>query len=181
MPLFRGITITIHTPFALDGLPETPLPPLVSSARIGEEENKYASVFVPAHPQSLFWLSYSAEPPVDDTFLVFKLFINRQHVVTWSCDGEQDWRGKVQFALFEKPQDALIQGGACMEKRVLQFGDVSPGHDEDRCVEVRVLRASAKKRVPRQLRLGKSMTLGSGIQSVLSEGTRLDLTTEQAP
>ena len=163
MPLFRGITLSIHTPFAIDGLQETPLPPL-NVACITEEDNKFASVFVPAHPQSLFWLSYAVEPPVDETFLVFKLFINRQHVVTWKCDEDDDWRGKVQFALFRKSNDDGIQGGAGMEKRVLQFGDVGPGHDEDRSVEVQVLRASAKERVPRHLEVGKDIALGNRVQ-----------------
>lgn len=164
MPLFRGITVSIHTPFAIDGLPETPLPALSTSTPIVEEDNKFASVFVPAHPQSLFWLSYSAESPIYESFFVFKLFINRQHVVTWSCDEDQEWRGKVQFALFRKSEDDDIHGGAGMEKRALKFGDIQPGHDEDRCVEVRVLRARAKSRVPRQLEVASTVTVGNGVQ-----------------
>lgn len=164
MPLFRGITVTIHTPFAIDGLPETPLPALQGPSPIVEEENKYASVFVPAHAQSLFWLSYFVEPPIDETFFVFKLFINKEHIVTWGCDKDENWAGKVQFALFKQSEGDGLLGGAGMEKRALQFGDISPGHDEDRSVEVRVLRATAKSRMPRRLEEGKKLTVGNGVQ-----------------
>jgi hypothetical protein len=51
-----------------------------------------------------------------------------------------------------------------MEKRALQFGDIGPSHDEDRCVEVRVLRANDRMRVPRQLTEGNDVTVGTGIQ-----------------
>jgi hypothetical protein len=165
MPLFRAITVTIHTPFAIDGLPETPLTALRTTKTVAEEENKCASVFVPAHPQSLFWLSYSAESPADErSFFVFKLFINRQHVVSWCCDEGQTWKGKVQFALYKRSREDDIVGGKGMEKRVLQFGNVGPGHDEDRCVEVRAYRANAKVRIPRQLDVSKDVTVGSGVK-----------------
>lgn len=163
MPSFRGITVSLHTPFAIDGLPETPLPP-PSPTSLLEGGNKNASVFIPAHAQSLFWISYAAEAPVDDTFFVFKLFINRQHVVTWNCDDSHNWRGKVQFALSKPGDGEEIRGGAGMEKRVLQFGDIGPDHDEDRCVEVRVLRANAESRVPRELESGQTMAVGNGVQ-----------------
>jgi hypothetical protein len=164
MPLFRAVTVTVHTPFAIDGLPETPLPVRTKARVVAEEENKCASVFVPAHPQSLFWLSYAAEALTDETFFVFKLFINRKHVVTWCCDEDHEWKGNVQFALFSKSGGNNVVGGKGMEKRVLQFGDVRPGGDEDRCVEVRVYRADRKTRITRQLEDSENVTVGNGVQ-----------------
>ncbi len=165
MPLFRAINVTIHTPFAIGGLPETPLTALRRAKTVAEKENKCASVFVSAHPQSLFWLSYSAESPADEkSFFVFELFINRQYVVTWCCDEDQSWKGKAQFALYKRGRGDDIVGGKGMEKRVLQFGNVGPGHDEDRCVEARVYRANARVRIPRQLDMSKDVTVGNSVK-----------------
>ncbi|KIW01117.1 uncharacterized protein PV09_07405 [Verruconis gallopava] len=162
MPICRGISVTILTPFALDGLPETVVHTRTLS-KSAEDDGKFASVFIPAHAQSLFWLSYSVEAPSHDAFLVFSLFIQSHHIVTWSCDADEDWRGKVQFTLFKKDVNDVV-GGAGMEKRVFQFGDVLPAHDEERCIEVRVCRANKKLRIPRQLGDNTSICVGSSFQ-----------------
>lgn len=170
MPSYRDITVTIHTPFIIEGLPEiAPSPPVPGTAnssacrQLLEKEKRRVSVFIPVVPQSLFWLSYSVDaPPQYGTFFVFKLFVNRQEIVTWCCDEEGDWKGKVMFGLFDTGKDGLVIGGAGMEKRVFKFGepgeedwrvvgDLNKDGDEDRHIEVRVCGANMKMRVPREM------------------------------
>jgi hypothetical protein len=181
MPTYKNICVAIHTPFAIEGLPEiAPSTPtgdgrLSSSSikQLVDEQGCCVSVFVPVMPQSLFWLSYSIiEPPNDGTFYVFKLFVNKHEIVTWCCDKEEEWRGKTMFGLFDTGKDDMVVGGAGMEKRVFKFGgtgeeswrvvgDLSADGEKNRYVEVKVCRADMKMRVPRQMDLYKG-NLGSG-------------------
>jgi hypothetical protein len=171
MPTYKDITVSIHTPFAIEGLPEI-APPIASSGalhlispinQLVNESQRCVSVYVPVMPQSLFWLSYSiTEPPRNNNFFVFKLFVNRQEVVTWYCDKNDHWKGKTMFGLFDTGKDDMVVGGAGMEKRIFKFGhpgkedwrvvgDLSADGDMNRFVEVRVFRASMKMRIPRQM------------------------------
>jgi hypothetical protein len=183
MPTYKNITVTIHTPFAIEGLPEfapaTPRngsPPSTSPIKqLVDESRRCVSVFVPVMPQSLFWLSYFiAEPPTDGTFFVFKLFVNQQEVVTWCCDEDEEWKGKTMFGLFDTGKDDMVVGGAGMEKRVFKFGgpgeedwkvvgDLSADGEKHRFVEVRVCRANMKMRIPRETDLHFGFP-GSGIR-----------------
>jgi hypothetical protein len=166
MPTYKDITVTMHTPFTIEGIPEIapPAPTALSTSPIKQlvnESRRCVSVYVPVMPQSLFWLSYAiTDPPTDGTFFVFKLFVNRQEIVTWSCDKDQKWKGKTMFGLFDTGLDDMVVGGAGMEKRVFKFG--SPGQEDwrvvgdlradgekHRFVEVRVCRANMKMRTPR--------------------------------
>lgn len=178
MPTFRDITVTIHTPFAIEGVPEiAPIPivhlPTGIPKKLLDDTNKIVSIYIPVPPQSLFWLSYSATPPTDDIFYVFKLFINHAHIVTWSCDKEEEWKGKVQFGLFDSGKKHVkMVGGGGMQKSVFQFGDHDWGVAGDlngegmdaRCVEVKVYRANKKVRIPRRIEYAGSLVNGEGVK-----------------
>ena len=112
---------------------------------------------MPIRPKALFWLSFKVEhPPIDGTFYVFKFFVNNMEVATWCCDAENSFKGKVMFGLFDT--DEPTEGGKGLEKRVFQFGpadsrvvgNLSGDKEEDRFLEVRVCRASVKRRVEPQ-------------------------------
>lgn len=174
MPTYKNITITIHTPWTLEGLPEIAPPSPIeattsatasSTKELVDEKASRVSVFVPVLPQSLFWLSYSIDqPPQDGTFFVFKLLVNEEEIVTWCCDSSERWQGKTMFGLFDTGKDEMVVGGAGMEKRVFKFGqpgeedwrvvgDLCADGEENRHVEVRVCRANMKMRIPRELEL----------------------------
>jgi hypothetical protein len=174
MPAYKNITVTIHTPWTLEGLPEIapPSPTAATSSAsaspikdLVDDKRSRVSVYVPVLPQSLFWLSYSIdEPPSDGTFFVFKLLVNKEEIVTWCCDSKENWQGKTMFGLFDTGTDEMVVGGAGMEKRVFKFGqpgeedwrvvgDLSADGNENRYVEVRVCRANMKMRIPRELEI----------------------------
>ena len=183
MPTYRNITIQLHSD-TTDGKLETTefwlskkqpkltesqvlleiAPPTAarhSSDRcltplLQDDVNACVSVYVPIHPKALFWLSYKIEPPpVDDTFYVFKLFVNKKEITTWCCDAENSFKGKTMFGLFDTNEP--VEGGT-LEKRVFRFGpadsrvvgNLSGDKEEDRLLEVRVCRANVKKRVDPQ-------------------------------
>ncbi|KAF2433244.1 hypothetical protein EJ08DRAFT_677104 [Tothia fuscella] len=180
MPTYKDITVTIHTPFSLKGLPEIApadlsrptanCNPESSINRLIIEERHRISVFIPVLPQSLFWLSYKVNrPPQDGTFFVFKLLVNQEEIVTWCCDINEKWQGKTMFGLFDTGKDAMVVGGEGMEKRVFKFGrpgdedwrvvgDLSGDGDTNRYVEVRICRANLKMRIPRELETFGSLT-----------------------
>ncbi|QDS74036.1 hypothetical protein FKW77_009083 [Venturia effusa] len=167
MPLYAGISMKIHTPFALQGLPEiAPTEDIYdhSPAKQHVDESRCrVSVFVPVMPQAHFWLSYNVnEPPSEPVgvFYVFKLLVNGQPLVTWSCGEEEEWRGKSMFSLYDAEQGDAV-GGAGMQKMCFHFSKRDEDGreeqaseftgDQERCVEVRVCRANVKIRVPRNL------------------------------
>jgi len=180
MPKYRNISIQLHSDTTDGKVPEvsitkasvelTPSTPVIlelappSAARhsptkcltplLQDDDKGQISVYVPIIPKALFWISYSIEPPpTDGTFFVFKLLVNRQEVVTWSCDVENKFKGKTMFGLYDTNAEA--EGGQAMQKRVFQFGssdtrivgDLTGEREEDRFLEVRVFRAKAKKRI----------------------------------
>jgi hypothetical protein len=181
MPTYRGITLTLHTPFSIEGVPEIAPPLLTAIAEAGSPIKKLidevkccVSVYVPVMPQSLFWLSYNVEEPPTDPkgiFYVFKLLINRKEIVTWCCGEEEQWKGKTMFGLFDTGKDQMV-GGAGMEKRVFKFseqdwrvvGDLGADKETDRLVEVRVCRGNVKIRVPRKPEVYSGSTAGAGVE-----------------
>lgn len=184
MPTYRNITIQLHSD-TTDGKLETTqfwlskrqpqltenqvvleLAPPTSSRHssdqcptplLQDDVNACVSVYVPIHPKALFWLSYKIEPPpVDGTFYVFKLFVNKKEIATWCCDAENNFKGKTMFGLFDTNE--TVEGSKVLEKRVFRFGpadsrvvgNLSGDKDEDRFLEVRVCRANVRKRVDPQ-------------------------------
>ena len=179
MPKYRNISIQLHSDTTDGKVPEIPItkasPKLTLSAPVilelappsaahhsptecltpllQDDDKGQISVYVPIIPKALFWISYSIEPPpTDGSFFVFKLLINRQEVVTWSCDVENKFKGKTMFGLFDTNAEA---DGQAMQKRVFQFGsndtrivgDLTGEREEDRFLEVRVFRAKTKRRI----------------------------------
>jgi hypothetical protein len=165
----RSIDTTLHSQLDIDKLPEYyPNPKdhyndygITSFAPDPSDSKKPAcSVFVPALPGSAFWISYLVSPPVpDEQYFLFKLYIDGAHITNWSTGKTEGWRGKTMFALFESPEDA--DGRQRIEKRMLCFappeekgkdwGEVVDMFDETACVEIRVHRADARKRIQRHV------------------------------
>jgi hypothetical protein len=167
MPNYRGVTIELHSQFDVDTLPEyfpypgtyythrditAPVPSAVSDL------TSTCSVYVPVFPGSQFWLSYHVSPPVpEDQMYFFKLFINGNHIVSWSCGKQEGWKGKTMFGLFERERE---DGRKIIEKRVLRFGpldengewtDVDNAFDESAYLEIKVYRAHGRRRIARSV------------------------------
>lgn len=139
MPTYRSINVALHSQFDMERIPEYHAP-LVNDAA------STCSVYVPALPGSQFCISYSVTPPVPEGhYFLFKLYMDGEHVVSWSTAKENAWMGKAVFALFD------AGNGKTLERRVLCFS--APDKDavaKDGSVEIRVHRASGRKRVERE-------------------------------
>ncbi|KKY28250.1 putative protein of unknown function DUF1793 [Diplodia seriata] len=160
MPTYKNITLSLRSS-AHETAPllEFPPPPHLPGVRIEDARSSTATVYVPASPGLTFWIAYHIKPPAyledpDVKYFLFKLYMEGRHVVTWAVGEEDAWKGKTMFGLFE---NAAWRGG--VEKRAFAFaagregdgGDVDVERDhEERFMEVRVLRASARKRVQRE-------------------------------
>ncbi|KAL0256939.1 hypothetical protein SLS55_007748 [Diplodia seriata] len=160
MPTYKNITLSLRSS-AHETAPllEFPPPPHLPGVRIEDARSSTATVYVPASPGLTFWIAYHIKPPAyledpDVKYFLFKLYMEGRHVVTWAVGEEDGWKGKTMFGLFE---NAAWRGG--VEKRAFAFaagregdgGDVDVERDhEERFMEVRVLRASARKRVQRE-------------------------------
>lgn len=150
MPTFKNVTISLRTSAA----ETTPLfeypPPAGSSVQL--ERQNTAAVYVPAMPKLTFWIAYHVKPPIpeDIEYYVFKLYMEGRLVVTWGVGDEDDWRGKTHFGVFENKD-----WPSGLERRAFAFGnlrDEENGVDKEtdhhsRFLEVRVLRATARRRV----------------------------------
>ncbi|TID24011.1 hypothetical protein E2P81_ATG02319 [Venturia nashicola] len=167
MPDYAGISMKIHTPFALQGLPEIAPTDEIShrspATQFVDESRCCVSVFVPVMPQAQFWISYNVEEPPTEPegiFYVFKLLVNGQPLVTWCCGEKEGWRGKTMFSLYDAEQDDAA-GGAGMQKMCFHFskpdedgvGEQAPEFtgEQERCIEVKICRANLRIRVPRDL------------------------------
>lgn len=171
MPTYRSISIKLHSQFDIEPFPEyiprsrdyyiaRGIPTPAETPLFDDEANSTCSVYVPVFANSQFWLSYAVHPPVpEDQYFLFKLYINGAHIISWSTDKDDKWKGKTMFALFEGEDD---QGRMRVEKRVLCFAapaaqdgkwdDVIGCFDERACLEVRVHRALGRSRVERQVK-----------------------------
>jgi hypothetical protein len=154
----------LHSQFDISTFPEyTPLPashyasyhlPIDTHPPLPTDEKTSAcSVYIAAFPGSTFWLSYSIAQPVPrDQHFLFKLFINRKHVVSWSTGREDQWSGKTMFGLFERTDGH--DGTKRIEKRALRFAsedgewkEMKNTLDADTNMEIRVHRASGRRRI----------------------------------
>ncbi|KAJ8117526.1 hypothetical protein OPT61_g1285 [Boeremia exigua] len=162
MPTYRSINIALHSQFDIETLPEYyPLPhsPLINpsldqppeSPPLIDDATSTCSVHVPILPGSIFWISYSVSPPVPQGhYFLFKLYIDGEKVTSWCTGKEDDWAGKTMFGLFEGVGG--VEGKRKVEKRVLCFrAPDENGRVEGGCVEIRVHRASGRKRVEREV------------------------------
>lgn len=165
----RSIDIALHSHLNFKVLPEYhPTPkddhtaPYTASFMPQQFDRRTStcSVFVPAMPGTAFWIQYCVRPPIpDEQYFLFKLYIDGAHIVNWSTGKAEGWKGKTMFGLFESPED--IRGKRRIEKRMFYFGspDEKRNHwgyntdtfDKNACVEIRVHRAGARKRVLREI------------------------------
>lgn len=168
MPVYRSINIALHSQFDVETLPEYyPLPQehytlrgvVQTVPKLIDYASSTCNVYVPVFPGSTFWIGYSISPPVPDShYFLFKLYINGAHIVSWSCGGEEGWKGKTMFGLYERAEDE--DGKRKVEKRVLSFtspnnsetwDDVRDPFDEKMCIEIKVHRSHGRKRVEREM------------------------------
>ncbi|KAJ4986201.1 hypothetical protein SVAN01_08354 [Stagonosporopsis vannaccii] len=186
MPTYRSINIALHSQFDIETLPEyypaaLPLSPSLSTPPkqimaspptptptalptpiippLTDDATSTTSVHVPILPGSQFWLAYSVFPPVPEGHhFLFKLYVDGARVMSWATGKEQGWRGKMVFGLFEG------EGGRGVQRRVLCFGsDAGEG-----LLEVRVHRASGRRRVEREMQRVEELGLETG-----NDGLRL--------
>jgi hypothetical protein len=157
MPVYRSITLTLHSQFDILPLPEYALPP-ASPINTTEDANT-PHVLTPSLPGSHFWLSYAIAPPVPTSqFFLFKMRIDGNNVVSWCAGGEEGCQGKVVCGLFEGKY------GVGFERRAFRFA-IDEG--EGGCVEIDVHRASGRRRVPRRVEKwneNKNKDRGGGIE-----------------
>lgn len=164
MPTYKNITISLRSS-AQETAPllEFPPPPHLPGVRIEDAQSSTATVYVLASPGLTFWIAYHVKPPAlsimdqpDVKYFLFKLYMEGRHVVTWAVGEEDEWKGKTMFGLFE---NQAWRGG--VEKRAFTFAtgekggmkdvDVDAEKDhEERFMEIKVFRASARKRVQRK-------------------------------
>lgn len=146
MPTHNNITLSLRSS-AHETMPLLEYPPPPHQHQPADPTQ--TSVYVAASPGLGFWIAYHVKPPVPPgtAFFVFKLLMEGRHVVTWAVGEEDGWRGKTMFGLFE---NNAWKGG--MEKRAFAFANARDGatDGESGIMEVRVMRASARKRVQRE-------------------------------
>ncbi|KAF2175657.1 hypothetical protein K469DRAFT_679615 [Zopfia rhizophila CBS 207.26] len=167
MPTYRSINVELRSQYDIDAIPEYFPKPYAYYIKQGitadlpslvDEKTSTCSVYVPVLPSSQFWISYSVSPPVEDKFFLFKLFINGTHIVSWSTGKNDGWKGKTMFGLYEREEGE--DGKKRFEKRALCFTDcdkkdrkwkgVTNAYDAGAYMEVKVHRASGRRRIPRE-------------------------------
>ncbi|KAF2400298.1 hypothetical protein EJ06DRAFT_425585 [Trichodelitschia bisporula] len=106
MPTCQGITVSVVTQgegVVQEYVSSTPVSEMIAA----QTADKAVSVYVPARPNHLFWLSYAApNPEPEPIFYVMKLFLDSKEVTTWCCGEEQGFKGAVMFGLFKGPEMA---------------------------------------------------------------------------
>lgn len=162
MPTYRSINIALHSQFDIETLPEyhpsaspfaSTLDASVAAPSINDATST-CSVYIPALLGSQFWIAYSVSPPVPaGHYFLFKLYIDGENIVSWSTGKEHSWTGKTMFGLFDAGDDKTI------EKRALCFSAPDRnGRVNDGFVEIRVHRASGRKRVEREVKMYETMS-----------------------
>lgn len=177
MPVYRSIRIALHSQFDIETLPEYYPPPLASL--IGTQRTCYSdippfvdektstcSVHVPVFPGGQFWIAYSVAPPVpENQHFLFKLYIDGEKVMSWSTDKEYRWMGKTMYGLFESNEGDCARRR--IEKRVLCFSATGKdGDTQDGCVEIKVHRASGRKRIEREFQVFEETAFAKSVQGV---------------
>jgi hypothetical protein len=153
MPTYRSINIALHSQFDIETIPEylppAPSPESPTIALSINDATSTCSVYVPTLPGSQFWIAYSVSPPVPEGhYFLFKLYIDGENVVSWSTGKEDAWMGKTMFGLFD------VGNGKTVEKRALCFSAPDKeGRVREGSVEIRVHRASGRKRVERETKV----------------------------
>jgi hypothetical protein len=188
MPAYRGIDIELHSQFDVETFPEySPRPQSYYDERgiteiaplFVDSQTSTCSVYVAVFPGSQFWISYAiTQPPADDHYLLFKLFINGIPIVNWSCGKSDGWKGKTMFGLYERRDGD--EGKKRVERRVLCFAtpdeedgerkDVTNAFDPDAHMEIRIFRAHGRKRIAREFEdyaTTRHAKYGRGIEWVL--------------
>jgi len=164
MPTYRSITISLVSQFDILTIPEyappststsTSTDPFCQTPTLVDSDRSLVSVYIPTYPCSQFWLSYSVSAPHPPNALYyFKLFVDGAHVVSWGCGGEDGFKGRTMFGVYEAGESWLGERG--VEKRVFCFA--SEDYGKRRCdggdgagagdvMEVKVYRSNGRKRI----------------------------------
>ena len=93
-----------------------------------DEANSVVNVYIAALPGANFWINYKIFDPLklfveprhqeqehgvgqeEEQYFVMKLFVGKEHLVTWCCGEKQGWQGKTMWGLFEDPEPDRAKG-----------------------------------------------------------------------
>lgn len=175
MPEQRGISISLQSQYDALSLPEFPAPVPAASASGGLLSHKtnhepdqpdIAEAYTPIYPGSQFWIVFCCREPAAETrYYYFKLFLGGKCVLSWGCGEKNGWSGRVGFGIFESSGDDLA-GYPLLEKRAFVFPNMRETN-EGGSFEIRVYRATARKRQDRPIKAWK--------QGVASEGVKMNI------
>ncbi|KAI9692114.1 MAG: hypothetical protein M1822_006344 [Bathelium mastoideum] len=145
MPTFQNIRIALCNDYDSHGIPEF---------RDSSQDMKSSTfdIYAPIYHGSHLHVKYIILPPhSNNSYFLFKLFVNGQHFVSWGTGPEDDYKGKVSFGLFDGGQND--RGHAVIEKKVLAFSQAWKSNTGQRqgLLEVKVHRANARRRVVKEL------------------------------
>lgn len=147
MPEHNGIRIGLISQYDAMFIPEYKSP--------DNDESHIATrgvdTYIPNYAGSQFWIRYACDATTQELeirFFYFKLFIAGEFAVAWGCGAQDEWKGETSFV----PSDAgLIDGGvSTREKLGLFFPRDVEGSADVPTFEIRVYRATARKRQERQ-------------------------------
>lgn len=161
MPTYEGATVYLISQYDARVCPEyapgKPADPFIEDVKLYEEDKRAVNVYTPVYPCSQLWIAYDIKPSESTPeikYYYFKLLINGRQVVSWGCGEEDKWQGKTMFSMFAsqiKVDDTWIP---CIETRSFSFGrgeDNDPTEPKQDCIEIRMFRARARKRIEPQL------------------------------
>ena len=149
MPACKNITITLQSQYDALLISERALANTQSEAH----PHSAASVLIPNHLGSQFWICYSCPPPLNDTetrCYFFKLFLlsgtgeREQCVLSWGAGTREGWDGKVVFGLFEGLED--FDGRSGVEKKGFFFPTFTESGDQRGLFSIEVFQAKGKRR-----------------------------------
>ncbi|KAM3418905.1 hypothetical protein BST61_g4864 [Cercospora zeina] len=175
MPEQRGISVSLQSQYDALSLPEFPGPvspnresesPVPSKSRHESDQTNVVEAYTPIYPGSQFWILFRcSQPPEDTRYYYFKLFLDAKCVLSWGCGENNAWSGRVGFGIFESSGDDLA-GQPLIEKRAFVFPHMEET-GEGGSFEIRVYRATARKRQDRPIKMWK--------QNAASEGMKMNI------
>ncbi|KAF2234388.1 hypothetical protein EV356DRAFT_576820 [Viridothelium virens] len=148
MPTFRSIRVALCNDYDTHGTPEFKDGSLDIKGPIFD-------VYAPTYHGSPLHVKYSILPPQpENSYFLFKLFVNGIHFVSWGTGPEDGYKGKVSFGLFNGGENE--RGHIIIEKKALAFSEAWKNNTDQRqgLLEIKVHRANARRRVTKDFEPG---------------------------
>ncbi|CAG8983797.1 hypothetical protein HYALB_00006763 [Hymenoscyphus albidus] len=132
-----------------------PTPKIESKADRVLGRQTAVSVYVPAVPDTRWWLKYRIHKEAEHQLFFFKFFINGREIVSWGHDAAKNPFGQVSRAFFDpsdefvyEDEDGTIYKECGLELRAFYFVDPRGGSAaaDGGLIEVRAYRAKGKFR-----------------------------------